>query len=151
MLLKKRTLIIIGIAIVLIISTFTYFSLSLAGYSVEFYGQLDIGTDWQIDYVNHYDAKTDYSLFPPSTSEDIISAFASDEVIVVLQINNKLFEQKLGTVEDIVNHTAEPMFNIIATHIPTGTYDYEIFLYKNTGIILKSKILKDQYSGKITI
>ncbi len=149
---RRKTVVIIIIAIVaMALGGFYYLSL-VAGSGFEVYGTLNLTSGgWSIESADTTQPMDDFSLFPKGSNNDGITIISNEEVIIVVQINDKTYEQNLGPYDIVTNNTNNPSYNVFITHIPKGTHEYTVFLYKTTGLILKSRILQDQINGVVTV
>ena len=145
----NRILVII-VAICIVVGVAYYLIDTNVGYSTEIYGKLNL-EDWTITTNANTEPKKDYNAIQPSSNADGIGFLQSDEVIVVVQIADKTFEQNLGTFDTVTNTTTEPTYNVFLSHLQPGEYDYTVFLYHTTGMILKSRIMMDQVDGELII
>lgn len=145
---NKFILIGIGIVIVAIVGIYGYTQLStVSGYRTEIYGELDLD-EWTILSNSNTVPKQDYSILPESSNNDGIPILNTNEVIVIVQINDKTYEQYVGNKENLTDNTN---YNVIINHLPKGEYDYTIFLYRTTGVVMKSRILEDEVKGQLVI
>lgn len=146
----NRNMVVFGIIILAVLGIGGYYVLTtVAGYGFEVYGTVDLES-WTIVSCDTTNPTNDYSILRDSSS-DHIEVLETNEVILVVQIDDKTFEQNLGPYADVTNTTFTPYYNVIVKHLQKGTYDYTIFLYETTGLFLKSRILRDQMDGSVTV